>query len=616
MINDMARAEGSSQIGKQEGLLYALLPMLIAVGAGAKSLPGVMSGGLLNPDSYMRLVRIEDGLSHHHSSYVVARDGSGEGTLLHWSHLLDMLLWLLATPFRLVMDTGTALHAAAVIFGPLCLGGLGVALAWAVAPVAERRWLWLATIVASLSATIVSYGEPGVVHHHVLLLVVAVMTAGYALRGALGVARAGAGLAMGAWGGVGIWLSPETMPFTLMAIGGLWLAWLLAPSPRGTRMIAGTAVGFIMVVTAAFAVDPPYAGYTSVEIDRISVVYLVLAVVVGMMAWCARLLGAPSCSHLASESLHVGGRAGPNDDDRFRRRVRMAVGIAVPLICLGIWISLFPAVSLGPGGLMNAHDVKVMTDGITEMMPVDGAKATVEYLLTGAMTAAALFGFGIARRSVLLGYAALCACVLVILGMLHVRFAAYPAVAAAAMLPIVIARCEVWFADWPESARAGARVSLIAGFVLLPCGIALPGVFSSAHAAASASAPTCSLVASTALLADRAGLVVLTDPSITPELLYRTQVLTVGSLYHRNVAAFMRARAAWRSAPSDTVPDAVRATEATVVLFCPSRARSLLVADLPPDTLMDRLNQGRVPPWLRPVSGDPRSGYALYEVMP
>jgi hypothetical protein len=60
----------------------------------------------------------------------------------------------------------------------------------------------------------------------------------------------------------------------------------------------------------------------------------------------------------------------------------------------------------------------------------------------------------------------------------------------------------------------------------------------------------------------------------------------------------------------------VRATEATVVLFCPSRARSLLVADLPPDTLMDRLNQGRVPPWLRPVSGDPRSGYALYEVMP
>ncbi len=381
-------------------------------------------------------------------------------------------------------------------------------------------------------------------------------------------------------------------------------------------MIGGAAVGFIVVVAAAFAVDPPYAGYASVEIDRISIVYLVLAMALGMMAWCARLLGAQCGSQPASESLRAGGGTGLSDDDRFRRCRRMAFGLAVPLICLGLWVSLFPAVGLGPGGLMDAHAVKVMNDGVKEMMPVDDAKSVVEYLLTGAVTAAVLFWISIARRSVLLGYVALCACALVVLGALHVRFAAYPAVAAAAMLPIALSRCEVWFADWPESVRAGARVSLIAVFVLLPCGIALPGVLSSAHAAASASAPTCSLSAGAALVADRAGQVVLTDPGITPELLYRTQVLTVGSYYHRNVAAFMRARAAWRSAASDTVPDAVRSTEATLVLFCPSQTRSLLVAELPPDTLLDRMNRGQVPPWLRPVGKDPRSGYALYEVMP
>src|SRR3984957_2315885 len=118
------------------------------------------------------------------------------------------------------------------------------------------------------------------------------------------------------------------------------------------------------------------------------------------------------------------------------------------------------------------------------------------------------------------------------------------------------------------------------------------------------------------MLADHAGQVVLADPNDSPELLYRTRSLTVGSLYHRNVAAFLRLRAAWRTGPSGTVPTAVRATHATLVLFCPSPLRSLLVADLPPDTLMDQLNHGRVPPWLRRLREDPHSGNVLYEVIP
>lgn len=119
-----------------------------------------------------------------------------------------------------------------------------------------------------------------------------------------------------------------------------------------------------------------------------------------------------------------------------------------------------------------------------------------------------------------------------------------------------------------------------------------------------------------ALLADHAGQIVMTNPGTSPELLYRTHVLTVGSLYHRNVAAFIRLRAAWCSGPSDIVPAAVRATGASLVLFCPSPARSMLVANLPPDTLLDRLNQGHVPLWLQKLSEDSRSGNILYEVVP
>ena len=593
MTRDAVQGQRPLPIGTQEGLLYALLPMLIAGATGLRKLPEVIAGGLLNPDSYMRLVRLEAALQQHEIGYFVARDGSGAGTLLHWSHLVDFLLCLIALPLRLVLDWHAALHASAVVFGPLSMGALGLALAWTAAPLAERRWLWLAPAAAALSPSIVSYGLPGVAHHHVLLVLVAVMTAGHALRGALGMATPRAGVALGAWAGFGIWLSPETMPFSLMAFGGLWLAWLAAPQGRDiARMIRATGVAFLLVVAGALAVDPPYAGYAAAEIDRISKVYLLLAFAICMTG----------CAGVEIDRLAL------------RRWSRIAAWLAVPAIYLGVWIGLFPTVVRGPDGLMSAAETHAFLDGISEMMPVHGAGEAVEFLLTGVAAALLLAWLSATRRSLLLGYAAICGCILVVLGGMHVRFAAYTAAAASVMLPMLISRCSIWLSDRTEAVQATARVALMAVFVLLPRAEGLQ-LWSSAAAATSEAAPTCALSGSAALLAEHAGQVVLADPGDTPELLYRTHVLTVGSLYHRNVASFMRLRAAWRSAPGTIEPDAIRQTGASLVLFCRSPARSLLVADLPPDTLLDQLNRGEVPPWLHRLDEDRQSGTTLYEIL-
>jgi hypothetical protein len=581
------RTDVPARPGKLDWLLYALLPTLIAIIMSMKALPEVFAGGLVNPDSYMRLVRLEQGPWNHALGYVVQRDGSGAGTLVHWSHLLDTLLLLVAAPFHLFVDMHGALHAAAVAFGPLCMAGLGLALAWAAAPFAERRWLWLAPVAAALSASILPYGLAGEAHHHVLLVIVAVMTSGYAVRAALGMARRGNGLAIGAWAGLGIWLSPESMPFTLMAFGAVWLAWLLSRQYALSRMMGETAAGFVTVVGAAFAVDPPYAGYGSVEIDRISIVYVGLAAAIAAMACATPVI------------------------DRIRAP-RLTVGVAVPVLCIALWLVCFPKVMLGPDGLMSAHDTHAMMDGIIEMQPVHGIDDAIKFLLGGSIATLALAWLSLSSRSVLLGYATLCGAVLVGLGAMHIRFSAYAAALAAAMLPILITRFSARFADWSESSQAMARVAAMAAFVLLPCGIALAPAQADTHAPG----PSCSLASGVSLLADHAGRIVLANPNIAPELLYRTRVLTVGSLYHRNVSAFLRLRAAWRSSPSDTPPAAIRATRASLVLFCPSPTRSLLVADAPPDTLLDRLNQGHVPPWLHRLSEDPQSGTVLYEVMP
>jgi hypothetical protein len=152
-------------------------------------------------------------------------------------------------------------------------------------------------------------------------------------------------------------------------------------------------------------------------------------------------------------------------------------------------------------------------------------------------------------------------------------------------------------------------------FVGVPQAGSLPALSHEAHASESGVANTCKVSGLAAMLAPYAGDVVLANVNDTPELLYRTGILTVGSLYHRDMAAFLRLRAAWRSGPAESVPSAVTATDASLVLFCPAPQRSLLVAGLPPDTLLDQLNRAAVPHWLRQIAADRASGNILYRIL-
>jgi hypothetical protein len=86
-----------------------------------------------------------------------------------------------------------------------------------------------------------------------------------------------------------------------------------------------------------------------------------------------------------------------------------------------------------------------------------------------------------------------------------------------------------------------ARSGLIALFLLAPRADILPRSFKPALAF-EAPSPRCSVSHLDALLAPYAGRVVLALPDDTPELLYRTRILTVGSFYHRNPAAVLCAR--------------------------------------------------------------------------
>ena len=572
------------------------LPYMVA--AAVAALPGVTlglamnrelgSGGLLNPDSAMRMARLQDIVQAKAPLHAVMRDGSGLGTVLHWSHLLDSLLLLLAAPFVPFLGRDAALHGAALLAGPLGLAGLGVALCFVAAAFAPRGSAWVEAAAAGTAPAVTPYGLVRVVHHHVLLAACVAMACGWALRLVLGRAGARGGLALGAWAGVGLWLSPETLPFSLMALGGVWVAWVCLPrgEPEGERGLglgrglAAAGLGFAVVCASAWLVDPPAAGWRAVEPDRISLPFVLLAcgsAVAGLVAWLVR------------------GRVA-------------AVGCGVVLA--GLWLVAFPQVLRGTEALMPRAVVEAMFGGIEEMAPVRGAWDAVE-MLGGGVFAAVVSGLvAWRRRDLPSAYVVACAVGLVALGALHQRFATYGAVAGACLLPLVLR----WISESRVAAglqslgRVGVALPLILGPMLLPA----------AAKAGAESGVSCSVAGAVELLRPHPGAVVLSGVNEVPELLYRTRVRTVGSLYHRNPDGFMRLRAAWRSVPGDAAvpgPEVV-ATGATLVLACPGAARSSLVEGLPHSTLLDRVNAGRPPRWLHRVAGAGPGGMVLYAVEP
>ena len=591
-----------------EASAYFTIAALLDTVIGLRSFPGVLHGDLLNPDSYMRLDRLHDILARHAPLHVVLRDASGAGAVLHWSHLLDSLLLLLALPLRPLLSQSAALHVAAVLLGPLGMGLLGIATAWAMAPIADRGWRWMAPVMAGAAFPIVTYGFPGVAHHHVLLAVAAVVMAGAAGRAATGDRAAGSRL--GVWAGAAIWLSPESWPFVLMAFGGCGFSWMLSASRPRVRRARDPMVGeplaaagslFLLVVACAVSIDPPLDGLGSVEIDRLSIVYLLLAAItcaIGWTLWGLDRAGVPSAQ-------------------------RVGVAAVAAAVGLGIWFVLFPAVLRGPGGLVNAEANRIFSRGIQEMQPVASLAQAVGFLLDGEVAMLLLLWFALSRRSLLWAYSALCVGVMLVLGLKYLRFSTYPAAAAAVTLPVILTECTRLLALRPPIVQAAARIAVIALMILThPASLGLGEADATDWAASRwpAGVPDCRVDKLGPMLAPYAGQVVLTNVDDAPELLYRTGILIVGSLYLRNVAAFMRLRAAWRSGPSDVVPEAVRATGATLVLVCPRpgpyAGRSALVDDLPPETLLDRLNSGEVPSWLKEVARDPASGHVLYRIVP
>lgn len=594
----MGHAHPSDPVGSasalrgRDGALYFALALGFVLLMRAGAIAAVARGTLYDPDSYMTLLRIREELARERVLDAIARDGSGHGLALPWSHLMDAAILVLRAPLRLVLSPDAALYWAGAVTGPLAVGLLGIAVAWTVAPVARRGWLWTAPVAVSLTPGVLGYGQLGCVTHHLPLVLLVVMGWGHAGRAALGDGRAG--WCAGLFAGLGIWMSPEAMPFGLMGLGVIGLAWIMRPGPGVGAALRGAGGGLLATIAFALLVDPPQGGRSVAELDRISVVFLCLAAIVCALCWTTCVL----------------------DGRRLSLRTRFTAAAAGAGLGAALWLALFPAYLRGLGGLMTPEQARAFFGPIQEMRPLLTLRDLAAFTLTGALAVLGGVVLGWRARGLpgaLWLYAALCAAAGLALAVAHRRFAVYPEAAGAMMLPVLLTEASrPALARWRPLLRPG----LIAAFLLLPFLPAALGIVSPAEAAqarAEAKAAHCAVGTLAPALRPYAGAVVLADVNDTPELLYRTGVRTVGSLYHPGIAAFMRLRAAWRARDLGHVPAALRATEARYVLACPGALRTSLV-DGPRTTLFDRLDRGDPPTWLTPVLRDPASGFVLYRI--
>ncbi|OZB41284.1 MAG: hypothetical protein B7X48_01185 [Acidiphilium sp. 34-60-192] len=564
---------------------------LLAIAASPHTILPVFHGRLVDTDSYMRLLRIEQGLRRGHLSNLVYRDDSGKPLIIEWSRLVDAFILALSAPLAPFLGWHRALYIGGVATQPLFAGALGASLAFAVAPLADRQFLWAAPVVALLLPGIRGFEAFGEVHYHIILLASIAFTLGWCLRARDGAVRPM--LYAGISGGFAIWIMPETMPFIMLGYGTLGLVWLSRPIGAG---LARCGAGFFVTTTLATLIDPPHGGPLIAETDRISIIYVALAAATAVsLGWFALL-----------------------DRQNLHPRPRTTLGMIGAALCLAIWLALFPRVALGPFGLIPARDMKLFFGHMSEVQPVTGY-VHVSLVLAPGMIAAlyAIFCAWRARTHLPSCAAWFMLSLAIILSVaLTARFLIFqqiPAGFAAASVPIMLTDVTRQFGVHPIRVAA-LRVGIFALFIL---GTYMPGVVHAlAHPKPSSThGAQCSTVGIEGLLAPAAGKIVLTSVDYVPQLLYRTHILTVGSLYQHGIGAYLRARTAWRTPVGSAPSAAFLRTGAQFVLFCNTSALDYLGKPIANDALWPRLAQKRPPVWLRQIGRTTEQGFRLYAVI-
>ena len=249
---------------------------------------GSLSRGDLfhDPDTLMRLALVKAMHAQGWQHGFFARDDAPFGMVFHWSGLFSWvlmgaadLLWFL--PFE------RALAIVGVVTGPvITLGCVAVAYRGA-RPLLSPVFAGVYALSVACEASVLIYGRTGTANHHILLLLVALCLLNAAIRLDRRAQRYGTALWAGIGAGLGVWISFELVPFVELFCAYLFLLWILEGGSQRSANLLYVATPLCGVALLGLWIDPPYGGYGSRALDRVSLAYvLALALQLAAVLLC------------------------------------------------------------------------------------------------------------------------------------------------------------------------------------------------------------------------------------------------------------------------------------------------------------------------------------------
>ena len=583
------------------GLWLAFHAVLVAFGATPAA-----EGRFMGTDSYMRLVRVtqlyETGAWFDGD---IARGNAPHGMSLHWTRPFDVLLLAGAWPLAPLLGFERALSWWGTWISPVLHLGVLLALFWALAPLLDawRRLLAVAALLVQIGA--LAYALAGRADHHMLILLVFVVSLGLTLRLLLRPFDRRLALAAGAALGLGLWLSVEFLAMLGVTFAALAATWVLRGGPRARRNL-WHAAGLAAAVALAILVELPPSDYLADYYDRISVVHLAIAVL-ALGFWA--VVGALEGRGAGSGSWE-----------------RVAVAGLGALVAAGLLFAVYPKFFGGPTVDVDPRleaEVLASIKELKPLMPHDAASFGRFLLYLGPALVAVPFLATLLLRERrgpawdAWFYIALATAVFLPVALAILRFAPYAEVVLAVALAEALGRLlerldRVSQTSLRALARAGAVLFILLGSLFLGSSMLQAGPKSAR--------PSCALDGAVEVLTKPGGLggrprIILAHFDYGPELLYRTAHEVIAAPYYSNSTGLLDSDRIFRSREEEESRRLIDQRGVDLVLLCRDGAGP--EAAFGGETFLGGLRLGRVPAWLRPfeLPGGPAGTLALYEVV-
>ena len=251
----------------------------------------VLDGHLNGADSYMRLRRVlhlyETG--NWYDAFDL-RTNAPYGELIHWTRLLDAILFAGAWIGSAVTEFPRALFVWGILIGPALLLALVPIWSWGTRPVLGSGGFLLTFAIFPLFGLLNATLRPGNPDHHGLLALFFLTLIAISVRLAGGQAAARTALIAGLVAGAAIWVGIVEVVAATYVGSALALLWLWRGKPYD-RYLSAYVVGLVAAITLALIIERPPGEWLSPFYERLSFVHWFVVAAVALTWFAVRAAG-------------------------------------------------------------------------------------------------------------------------------------------------------------------------------------------------------------------------------------------------------------------------------------------------------------------------------------